>query len=172
MCLVSVLFVTSAQGQSSQHLNVVRLRLAGFPGQEFACVSPYTVAECERQVAILRPILHRYAAEKLGNWTWVLVRSEDWKRILTELHLNPNSPAFSHLEMRQTFVEEVLVVPEPERQIELLEKWHIPFDQFLDFAISHELGHALCQESDEIKSERYAQRLRKGSTSECATHQQ
>jgi len=172
LCLVSVLCVTSARTQSIHQLNVVRVRVAGSPGQEFACVSPYTFAECERQVAILEPILHRYAAEKLGKWTWVLVRSEDWKQILTELHLNPNSPAFSHLEMRQTFVEEVLLVPEPERQVELLEKWHIPFDQFLDFAISHEMGHALCHESDEIKAERYAELLRKGSSSECATHQQ
>ena len=172
LCLVSVLCVTSARTQSIHQLNVVRVRVAGSPGQEFACVSPYTFAECERQVAILEPILHRYAAEKLGKWTWVLVRSEDWKQILTELHLNPNSPAFSHLEMRQTFVEEVLLVPEPERQVELVEKWHIPFDQFLDFAISHEMGHALCHESDEIKAERYAELLRKGSSSECATHQQ
>jgi hypothetical protein len=40
-------------------------------------------------------------------------------------------------------------------------KWNISFDKFLDFAVSHELGHASCQESDEIKAERFGQRLKK-----------
>jgi len=81
------------------------------------------------------------------------------KSILTDLHLDPNSPAFSHLEMRQTFFEEVLLVPKPERQVELLGRWHIPFDQFLDFAVSHELGHALCTEENEQQADRVARLL-------------
>ena len=146
---------------------MVRLKLANFGGQEFVCVSPYTISQCQEQVAMLRPILHRYSAETLGKWTWVLVRSEDWKRIVGQLHLDANSPAFSDLQMRQTFLEEVLLVPKPQRQIELLDIWHIPFDQFLEFAITHELGHAFCNESNEGKADRAGQQLRRGNMNPC-----
>ena len=73
----------------------------------------------------------------------------DWKQLVSRLHLNPASPAFSHLENRQTFLDEALIVFEPKRTLELISKWNISFDQFLDFAVTHELGHALCHESDE-----------------------
>ena len=170
LCLLAGL-VVSLQAQSDSQLNVVRLKFANSGGQDFACVSPYTIPECQEQVALFRPVLHRYNAETLGKWTWVLVRSEDWKRILGQLHLDVNSPAFSNLQMRQTFLEDVLLVPKPQRQIELLDIWHIPFDQFLEFAITHELGHALCNESDERKAEKAGQRLRKGNINPCGIRQ-
>jgi hypothetical protein len=105
--------------------------------------------------------LRKYDAEKLGKWTWILVRSEDCKQLVTQLHVDPASPAFSHLGYRQTFFDEALPVLKPKRELELMTKWNISFDQFLDFAVSHELGHAFCQESDKIKAERFGQRLRK-----------
>jgi hypothetical protein len=42
----------------------------------------------------------------------------------------------------------------------------------LVFAVSHELGHALCQESDEVNAEHFSQRLRKGLASVCDTKEQ
>jgi hypothetical protein len=97
----------------------------------------------------------------------VLVPSEDWKPILERVHMDPNSPAFSILERRQTFFEHVLLVPEPQRQNELMSKWGMGLDQLLDLAVTHELGHAFCSESDEIKAERSGQRLRKGEGPLC-----
>src|SRR5262249_33305827 len=163
MLLVS-LFATAVPGplqaQSASHLNALRARLSTQAGQEFFCVGPYSVPECETQTAFLQAVLRKYDAERLGKWSWVLVRSEDWKQIVSQLHLDPASPAFSHLEYRQTFLDESLLVIKPKRRLELLTKWNIPFDQFLDFAVTHELGHAFCQESDEIKAERFGQHLR------------
>ena len=170
LCLWAGAFI-SIQAQSDSHLNVIKVKLANSGGQEFVCVSPYTVPQCEKQVEMLRPVLHRYNAERLGKWTWVLVRSEDWKRIAWQLHLEANSPAFSNLQMRQTFLEEALLVPKRGRQIELLDIWHIPFDQFLEFAITHELGHALCNESDERKADRAGQQLRRGNINPCRIRQ-
>ena len=166
VCLLAGLFI-ARQSQSEPQLSVIRLKLANSGGQEFLCVSPYTVPQCEEQVAMLRPLLHRYNAEALGKWTWVLIRSEDWKRILGQLQLDVNSPAFSNLQMRQTFLEDVLLVSKPQRQIELLDIWHIPFDQFLEFAITHELGHAFCNESDEVKADNAGQQLRRGNINPC-----
>jgi hypothetical protein len=77
------------------------------------------------------------------------------------------SPAFSHLGYGQTFFDEALLVLKPKRELELMTKWNISFDKFLDFAVTHELGHASCEESDEIKAERFGQRLRKSLASVC-----
>ena len=91
VCLLAELFI-AMQARPEPQLNVIRLKLANSGGQEFLCVSPYTISQCEEQVAMLRPVLHRYNAETLGKWTWVLIRSEDWKQILGQLHLDVNSP--------------------------------------------------------------------------------
>ena len=166
--LFPALFLSSVQAQADYHLQIVKPTVGGFFGQRFLCAKPYSIAECDKQVVILQAALRRYPIEGLGQWTWVIVRSDDWKPILTRVQMDPNSPAFSILERHQTFVEEALLVANPKRRLELLNKWHIPFDKFLDFAISHELGHAFCSESDEIKAERLGQGLRKGKGPVCA----
>ena len=79
---------------------------------------------------------------RLGDWTWILVRSQDWKPILRRVGRDPDSPAFTILEKRQTFLEEALFNAVPERSRTLLEKWRMPLDQLLMFAVAHELGHA------------------------------
>jgi hypothetical protein len=167
LLLFPAVFLGSVQAQPDYQLKIVKPTVVGFSGQRFLCASPYSIAECDKQVIILQVALRRYPVEGLGQWTWVLVRSEDWKPILARVHMDPNSPAFSILERRQTFLEEALVVSKPGRQLELLNKWYIPFDRFLDFAVSHELGHAFCNKSDEIGAERFAQQLRKGQAPEC-----
>jgi hypothetical protein len=44
----------------------------------------------------------------LGDWTWILVQSRDWKPILRRVGRDPDSPALTILEKRQTFLEEAL----------------------------------------------------------------
>ena len=172
VCLLGLALPGFLEAQSHSQLTALRMRLATPAGQEFFCVGPYSVIECETQTHFLQVVLRKYDAERLGKWSWILVRSEGWKQLVSQLHLNPASPAFSHLENRQTFLDEALVVLKPERELELVTKWNIPFGQFLDVAVSHELGHALCQESDEIKAERFGQRLRKGLVGACDTKRQ
>jgi hypothetical protein len=167
VCLLVLAQYRVLGGQSASHLNGLRMRVATPAGQEFFCAGTYTVAECQVQTSFLRAVLQKYDAEKLGKWTWVLIRSDDWIQLVSQLHLDPASPAFSHLEYRQTFLDEALLVRKPKRELELVTKWNIPFDEFLNFAVSHELGHAFCQESDEIKAERFGGRLRKCLPSVC-----
>jgi hypothetical protein len=171
-CLLALSLAGVVRAQSELHLKALRTRSATPAGQKFFCVGPYSVPECETQVAVVRAVLRKYDSEKLGKWTWVVVRSQDWKQLVSQLHLNAASPAFSQLEYRQTFLDEALIVLEPKRELELVTKWNIPFDQFLDFAVSHELGHAFCNESDEIKAERFGQRLRKRLATLCDTKKQ
>src|SRR5882724_10413335 len=85
------------EAQSASHLNALRLRRETLAGQAFFCVGSYSVPECETQTAFLQAVLRKYDAERLGKWNWVLIRSEDWTQIASQLHLDPASPAFSHL---------------------------------------------------------------------------
>jgi len=55
----------------------------------------------------------------------------------------------------------------PARSRELLEEWRMPLDQLRTFAVTHELGHALCQETDEARAEVYAEQLRSTGRAAC-----
>jgi hypothetical protein len=69
---------------------------------------------------VLRGVLGRYPSGTLGAWTWVLVRSGDWKPMKRRLRLDPDSSAFSFLPRRETFIEEALIAPVPGRNAELI----------------------------------------------------
>jgi hypothetical protein len=170
--LLAIALPTLIEAQSDSHLNALRVGRVMPGGQGFFCVGPYSLPECATQAALLQAVLRKYDADRLGKWNWVVVRSEDWKQFVSRLHLDPASPAFSHLGNRQTFFDEALFVLKPKRETELITRWNIPFDQFLDFAVRHELGHAFCQDADEVKAERYGQRLRKGGPISCETKKQ
>ena len=72
---------------------------------------------------MLRKVLDKYPVGQLGEWTWVLVRSSDWKAIKAARGLDPDSPAFTYYAGKETFVEEVLVTQVPGRGGLLLVKW-------------------------------------------------
>lgn len=135
--------------------------------QHFVCNVGYSVEQCNAQMAVLRRVLDRYPTNRLGDWTWVLIRSDDWKRLKERLQLDPNSPAFTYLARRQTFVEEALVTPVPGRSAELIRHWESGMDDLLTLAVTHELGHALCAESDEHRADEYGRLLRSGVEVTC-----
>jgi len=123
--------------------------------------------QCHRQMNALRPVLDKFHAEALGEWTWILVRSEDWRPLLRRVGGNPDSPAMTFLDERTTIFEEALVEPLPGRRAELLKIWRLPLDHLLDEAVSHELGHSLCNDSDEARAERRARALQRGERLSC-----
>ncbi len=88
----------------------------------------------------------QFPTEAPGEWTWVPVRSQDWQGIASQLRLDPNSPAFSCLETRATFIDEALVGKVAGRRGELVAKWQMGMDSLLDLAVRHELGHVLCNQ--------------------------
>ena len=138
--------------------------------QRFVCNTGYTPEKCRAHIEVLRKALARYPVAELGEWTWILVRSEDWKSIVVPRGLNPDSPAFTYYEKRETFLEEALVgdVPAP-RRIVLLNEWRMTLPDLLNFAIAHELGHALCNEKDEAKANRVARMLQEQKPFACET---
>jgi hypothetical protein len=70
------------------------------------CNAGYSAELCRRQTEVLRGVLARYPTGALGEWRWVLVRSEDWKPMKRRLLRDPDSPAFTVLRDRRTFIEE------------------------------------------------------------------
>ena len=135
--------------------------------QHFVCNVGYSIQQCHQQMSVLRPLLAKYGADRLGDWTWVLVKSGDWKSLLQLHGMDPSSPSFSFLAGRQTFFEEGMVTPVPGRSAELITEWSRGTDQLLKLAVTHELGHALCNERNERKADAYGQQLREGQTVIC-----
>lgn len=130
------------------------------PAHHFICNTGYSQADCDKQEKRLSDILAGLDLSRLGEWSWVLVQSRHWKPILRRAGRDPDSPAFTILDRRQTFLEEALLRPTVDRSQILLEKYRLPLDQLLYVAITHELGHAICHEVDERKAIAYASQLR------------
>jgi len=137
------------------------------PAQQFVCNPGYTQKLCNEEVLVLRKALANYPLTQLGDWTWILVRSGDWKAILLPRGLDPHSPAFTYYPKRETFIEEALVTQVPERSRELLLKWNMNTKDLLDLAIRHELGHALCSDLNERNANRVAGLLEQRKTISC-----
>jgi hypothetical protein len=148
----------SAQKQASQ--------------QHFACNVGYTTRECQVAMTVLRKTLERYPVQALGEWTWVLVRTEDWKQLLSERRFDSNHPAFSYLPKRETFLDGALVVKTSVRSVELSAIWHMTIEDLFDLAIRHELAHALCNDPDETKADRAAIALKDGTPLSCRVIEQ
>jgi len=131
-------------------------RQGATPKQHFVCNTGYTLEKCHVEMEILRKALAKYPTAALGEWTWVLVRSEDWKPLLLVRHFNSSNPACTFLPAKETFLEEALVLPMSSRGVELSVVWHMSMENLLDLAVRHELGHALCLERDEAEADRVA----------------
>ena len=140
---------------------------AGGLPQHFVCNIGYSFSKCQADMAVLRKTLAKYTAAELGEWTWVLVRSADWKYVVMPRGIDPDSPAFTYLPKRETFIEEALVATVPQRMRELIFRWGMSTDDLLDFAVAHELGHALCNERSEMEARRAAKALLGGKRPSC-----
>jgi hypothetical protein len=163
LLILAGLLAASAGSVGAAQKEVVRSSSA----QHFVCNTGYTLTQCQKDVAVLRRALEKYPVAQLGEWTWVLVRSSDWTSIQTARGLDRNSPAFTYYPARETFIEEALVTEVPGRRAALLVLWGMSMPNLLDFAIAHELGHALCNEKDEGKAEKVARMLRDGRPASC-----
>jgi hypothetical protein len=142
------------------------------PKQHFACTTGYAPQECQAATAVLRKALVRYPVDSLGEWTWVLVRTIDWKQFLFQRGIDPNDPAFSNLTKRVTFLDGSLVEKVSVRGIELCLVWHMTIEDLLDLTIRHELAHALCNERDEFKAQRVAIALKDDRPLSCRVVEQ
>jgi hypothetical protein len=166
LSILLLAFSILAAGQGAPSLDSPR---TANPIQRLVCNTGYKISECQQQLGVLRAALAPYPSHRLGTWTWVLVKSQDWKPIVQRMGGNADSPAFSVMEKRETFLEEALFVPVGSRQVELLRIWSIPVDKFLDVAITHELGHGICHDLSEARADVFSRLLREHKEPECDT---
>jgi hypothetical protein len=138
------------------------------PTQRFICNIGYTEAQCRARTDALRAALQKYPIHALGDWTWVVVHSNDWKIFLADRHFSPNTPAVTYLPARETYFDEALLLDTSSRGVELSTAWHLPIPALLDVAIRHEMGHALCNNPAESAADHTAALLRSGAPPVCA----
>ena len=171
-CLVSVAIVSaaavSAADRAPQQGDGATLPI-GWHHQHFVCNTGYDRARCHQQVVMLSGVLRSFNAAIPENWTWVLVRQDDWHPLAIRVGLDPDSPAFTALERRETFLDEALFSPNAVTAAALMRSFLAPLDQMLELAVSHELGHAFCTERREMQADRFGEQLRKHGLAQCFT---
>jgi len=137
------------------------------PAQRFVCSARFTLEECKQSMSVLMKLLEKYRAANLGEWKWVLVRSEDWNHLLLARGIRPGVPAITALGIRTTLFDEGLVTGPAGRVSELMDGWHLGRGALLDLAVRHELGHALCNDTSERNAERVAKLLEQNRPVSC-----
>jgi hypothetical protein len=80
---------------------------------------------------------------------------------------DPESPAFSELVARVTVLEDVLFEPADSRKANLAQGYGQSLSGLLDYAVSHEIGHAICHEHWEKLADAYGLAQRMGTTPIC-----
>ena len=166
-CLIVSVWMLPTAGQTAAEIARPETERAILSSQEFYCHTGYSLTQCQEDILELKKVLDHYPIEGLGHWTWVLVRSQDWKPISQRLRLNPDSPAFTALELRETFLEEALFVHDPLRTSELMKEWQRSMPKLLELAVTHELGHAFCEEPNEAAADHFGEELRNGRLIGC-----
>jgi hypothetical protein len=135
----------------------------------FSCTTDYDPSQCLKSVALLAKVLERYPTERMGRWTFVLAGSARWKQTIKELGGDTESPAFSELDARVTVFEEELFETVDSRQAMVARRFGLPPGSILDYAVTHEMGHAICRESQESLANKYGADLRRGISPICPT---
>lgn len=160
---VAVFFVTALPSQAE----ITGEPLRSPPARHFVCDKGYTLKQCDEELVVLKKALAKYPIPELGEWTWVLVRSEYWRLALLTQTLDPGIPSLTDPAARATFFDEALVAGASGRLSELMTVWHMGRESLLDFAIRHELGHALCNDANEMDAERVARLLKQKKPISC-----
>jgi hypothetical protein len=169
---IAILLSSSLHAQTTL-LKVVPVTIgrlpAGIPPSiRFACTDDYDAKQCAADSETLVSVLKNYPANMLGEWTFVLAGSGHWRSAVLALGGKPGSPAFSDLGSRVTVLEDAFFAGHGQGLSELMSRSGMPPHQLLEYALTHELGHAICQDRDEIRADKYALLLRRKSVAVCA----
>jgi len=133
----------------------------------FWCTQDYNQQQCVQDAKTLRQALAPYPLARLGTWSFVLVPADDWQALSRGLGRDPVSPAFSLLEQRVTLLNRSLFFVSYARNKELMERFGLIGVALLDLAVTHEMGHGICQEKDERRADDYGKELRDGRVPDC-----
>jgi hypothetical protein len=168
--LIAVLFAACAA--QTQTLKLVAVHFGANSSTsnavQFLCSQNYDRAECVKDATTLRQAMATYPLQLLGAWSFVLVPADDWKALVRGQGGDPVSPAFSMLDQRMTLLDSSLFVATASRNKELLVRFGVIGPALVDLAVTHEMGHGICQEKNERRADDYGRQLREGKTPECS----
>jgi hypothetical protein len=170
---VIFLWVSALNAQTTS-IKILPIELANRPASlshaiSFSCTTDYDPSQCLKSVALLAKVLERYPTVRMGHWKFVLAGSARWKQTIKELGGDTESPAFSELIARVTVLKDELFKTADSRQSMLARRFGLPPGSILDFAVTHEMGHAICGEYQETLADKYGFDLRRGIAPMCAT---
>jgi hypothetical protein len=168
--LIAVLFAACAAQTQNLKLVAVRFGANGSTPNsvQFLCSQNYNRAECVKDATALRQAMATYPTQLLGSWSFVLVPADDWKALVRGQGGDPVSPAFSMLDQRLTLLDSSLFVASATRNKELMQRFDMIGPALLDLAVTHEMGHGICQEKNERRADDYGRELREGKTPDCS----
>jgi hypothetical protein len=168
--LIAVLFAACAA--QTQNLKLITVHFGGNSSApnaiQFLCSQKYDRAECVKDATALRHAITPYPTQLLGAWSFVLVPADDWKTLVRSQGADPVSPAFSMLEQRVTLLDSSLFSPSASRNKELMQRFSLMGSALVELAITHEMGHGICQEKDERRADDYGRELRDGRIPDCS----
>jgi hypothetical protein len=167
--------LSAACGAQTENLKFMRVSLRSGCSPpttiHFYCSQDYDKADCLKDSLALCQALAPYPTRLLGDWSYFLVKAYDWKPLVRRQNGNNEKtirPAFSLLLGRATVIDQSLFSPTPERAKEL-ELWSgLSINVLVDVAVTHEIGHAMCQDRDELRANDYGKELRKGKIPDCS----
>jgi hypothetical protein len=168
---VIVLCLSSPHAQTTS-IRILPIELSDRPTSlshaiSFSCTTDYDPSECLTSVALLAKVLERYPTERMGQWTFVLAGSARWRQTVKKLGGDPESPAFSELSARVTVLKDELFETADSRQAMLARRYGMPPASILDYAVTHEMGHAICGERQENLADKFGLDLRRGIAPTC-----
>jgi hypothetical protein len=168
--LIAVLFAACASQTQTLKLVTVRFAANGSTPNvvQFQCTQKYDRAECVKDATALRQAMAPYPTQLLGGWSFVLVPADDWKTLVRGQGGDPVSPAFSMLDQRMTLLDSSLFVATANRNKELLVRFGVIGPSLVDLAVTHEMGHGICQEKNERRADDFGRQLREGKTPDCS----
>jgi hypothetical protein len=162
----------AACAAQAQNLKMIAVR---FPANgstpnaiQFLCSQKYDRAECVKDATALRQAMAPYPTQLLGAWSFVLVPAADWKSLVRSQSGDPVSPAFSMLEQRVTLLDASLFSGSASRNKELMQHFSLMGPALVELALTHEMGHGICQEKDERRADNYGRDLRDGKAPDCS----
>jgi hypothetical protein len=135
----------------------------------FFCTTDYDPKQCLAGATALANVLEKYPTVRLGQWGFILEDSRHWKQTLKALGANHEAPAFTELGARVTVLENTLFEDSNSQKILISQRFGLPVEAFLDYAVTHELGHAICHERNEKYADEYGLELRMGRSPICGS---
>jgi len=168
---ISALWVSALSAQTIS-IRVTSVQPEGWhstlpSGVGLSCTTDYDPQQCLASATALAKVLERYPTGKLGSWTFVLAASAHWKQTVKALGGDTESPAFTELGAHVTVLEDTLFENTGSRKELLAHRFGLTTGNILDFAVTHEMGHAICNEHNERLADEYGLDLRKGISPVC-----